>query len=96
MDKLDEPIILDCDECGRNTVFGPDGLESHTRIICPSCYEDYSSVAEILAIKKAVAKSLQDGIGQSLEDSDGVKFTKDNNILRVLTRVRFSSWLRWR
>ena len=29
---MDDPIILDCDKCGANTVFGPDGLKGSDRI----------------------------------------------------------------
>ena len=78
MDNIDEPIILDCDECGTNTVFGPDGLKGDDRIACPACNVDYGSVAELLAVKKAMAKSFQDGLGQSLDGVDGIKFTKDD------------------
>lgn len=74
---MDEPMVLDCDKCGTNTVFGPDGLKSDDRIICPTCNVDHGSVAELLAIKKAFAKALQSGIGKSLEGVEGIKFTKD-------------------
>jgi hypothetical protein len=75
---MDEPIILDCDQCGTNTVFGPDGLKGDDRIICPACNVDYGSVAELLAIKEDFAKSLQSELGESLEGVEGVKFIKDD------------------
>lgn len=75
---MDEPIILDCDKCGTNTVFGPDGLKGDDRIICPTCNVDYGSVAELLAVKKAIAKTFQSRLGEDFEGGEGVKFIKDD------------------
>jgi hypothetical protein len=78
MDNIDEPIILDCDECGTNTVFGPDGLKSDERITCPACHMDYGSVAEILTLKKAAAETAQFRFGKTFEGVEDIKFTKDD------------------
>jgi hypothetical protein len=77
---MDEPIVLDCDQCGTNSVFGLDGLKGDDRIICPACNVEYGFVAELLAIKKAFTKTLQSELGESLEGVEGVKFTKDDNL----------------
>lgn len=71
---MDDPIILDCDKCGANTVFGPDGLKGSDRIICAACNVDYGFVAELRAIKEAI----QSRFGGDFEDGEGIKFFKDD------------------
>ena len=78
MDNIDEPIILDCDECGTNTVLGPDGRKGDDRVACPTCNMDYGSVAELLAVKENMAKTFQFGFGETFEGVGGVKFIKED------------------